>query len=238
MRCKATLSYNGADFYGSQSQKVQKPTINKTIEEALAKLNISSKIVASGRTDRGVHALNQVCHFELPHFWNNLDKLKNRLNIILPPSILIKKLEPISDDFHARYSAKRRVYRYIFKKTPPSPFEEKFITYVKDLQYKKIKNNISLFIGEHNFANFLKNGSGEKSTIREIFRAFAYEHKGYFVLYFEANGFLRSQIRLMTQALLTLEKDEIIDMLELKSKKKLSLAPPNGLYLHKIKYNI
>ncbi|MDX9814531.1 MAG: tRNA pseudouridine(38-40) synthase TruA [Sulfurimonadaceae bacterium] len=237
MKCKATISYDGADFYGSQSQLDGVKTINQTIQNTLKKFNIDSKIVASGRTDRGVHAQNQVIDFNLPEFWQDLPKLKELLNRSLYPSIMVKKLEFADESFHARYSTKARVYRYIIKTTPPTPFEARYVAYIKDANFEAIKRNISAFIGVWDFSNFFKKGSDTKTTTREVYRAFAYRYKGYIVLNFEANGFLRSQVRLMSAALTKLDKTQMVQMLELKKSYKLQPAPPEGLYLAKIKYN-
>ncbi|EQB40537.1 pseudouridylate synthase [Sulfurimonas hongkongensis] len=236
MRCAITLSYNGTHFLGSQVQKSSTNTIVGTLEAALLKLGIDSKIVASGRTDKGVHASAQVCHLDLPQFWNDLEKLKRVLNSMLPPSILIKSVKKVDDSFHARYSAKKRVYRYMIKVAKRNPFEDDFVTFVDSLDFKKIEKNIKLYKGRHNFANFMKVGSDTKSSIREVYKAFAYRHKGFIVLHFEANGYLRSQIRFMVAGLLNLDKNEIKESLACKKKYKLKPAPSNGLYLAKVKY--
>lgn len=236
MKCAITISYNGAEFFGLQSQKNGEITVIGTIEKALKKIKIDSKIVASGRTDRGVHATAQVCHIDLPPYWDDLEKLKYTLNKILPQSIHIKKVEQKDDSFHARYSAKRRVYRYIIKEGTTNPFQEKFISFLESVDFKKIEQNIKLFLGEHDFRYFMKSGSDVKSTIRTIFKAFAYRYKGYIILNFEANGFLRTQIRLMVAALLSLNDTQIIELLQCRKKYKLKPADGNGLYLAKVKY--
>lgn len=236
MRCAITLSYNGAEFFGLQSQKNGEVTVVGTLEAALKKIKIDSKIVASGRTDRGVHATAQVCHIDLPPYWSDLEKLKITLNKILPSSIRIKEVEQKDDNFHARYSAKRRVYRYIIKEAQSNPFEEKFISFMQDVNFKEVEQNIKLFLGEHDFRYFMKNGSDVKSTVRTIYKAFAYKYKGYIVLNFEANGFLRTQIRLMVAALLDLDKESIKELLECKKKHKLKPSSGSGLYLAKVKY--
>jgi tRNA pseudouridine38-40 synthase len=104
------------------------------------------------------------------------------------------------------------------------------------LDFIKIEENIKLYEGRHDFANFMKLGSDAKSSIREVYKAFAYRHKDFIVLHFEANGYLRSQIRLMVAALLKLQRDEITESLSCKKKYKLKPAPSNGLYLAKVKY--
>jgi len=236
MRVKLTISYNGTTYLGSQTQKTSTNTINGQIELLLKKLNIDTKLIASGRTDKGVHATGQVIHFDLPTFWTNLNKLKRIINDGLPPSIYVKSIIEVKDDFHARYGAKKRVYRYIIKEENSNPFEDNTISFYKDINYEILKKNIKLFEGEFDFKYFMKTGSEVSYTTREVYKAFAYKHKDFIILYFEANGFLRSQIRLMVGALLSLNETQIKEQLELKTKYKIKPAKGNGLYLAKIKY--
>jgi len=236
MRVKLTVAYNGTHYLGSQTQKSSSNTILGTIEKVLFALGIKDKLIASGRTDKGVHATGQVCHIDLPLFWDDLVKLKRVLNEMLPSSIKIKNIIKIKDDFHARYGAKKRVYRYIIKKESSNPFLDDFITFDKDIEFTIVKENIKLFIGEHDFTHFMKTGSDTKSAIRIIYKAFAYNYKDYIVLNFEANGFLRSQIRLMVGALLKFDSKQITQQLNLSEKYPLKPAKSNGLYLAKIKY--
>ena len=236
MRCALTIAYNGSSFLGSQAQKSSPNTIIGNLERVFLALGVNSKIVASGRTDKGVHATGQVCHIDLPKFWSDLNKLKKVLNTMLPPSIKVYKIKQVDAEFHARYSAKKRVYRYIIKNKQSNPFEDDFITFVEDFDFEKVAQNIKLFIGEHDFENFMKSGSDTKSSIRIIYNASAYKYKDYIVLTFEANGFLRTQIRLMVGALLSLDKQQIKEKLECKYNHKVKPAPSNGLYLARIKY--
>jgi len=236
MRCALVIAYNGTNFLGSQTQKSSKNTILGELEHVLRQLNIDSKAVASGRTDRGVHASGQVCHIDLPEFWNDLQKLKKVLNEMLPPSILVKSIKAVGDDFHARYSAKRRVYRYIIKESSKEPFIDSFVTLLESVDFSKLSKNIKLFEGDHDFKFFMKSGSDVKSTKRTIYKAFAYRHKGYIILNFEANGFLRSQIRMMVGSLLALDADKIKEQLLCQKNYKIKPAKSNGLYLAKIKY--
>ncbi len=236
MRAKLTIAYNGTTYLGSQTQKSSPNTILGNIEQVLSALGIKEKLIASGRTDKGVHATGQVCHIDLPPFWNDLKDLQRVLNRMLPPSIKIKNITKVKDDFHARYSAKKRVYRYIIKKEKTNPFLDDIITFDNSVNFENIKKNIQLFVGEYDFTNFMKTGSDTKSAIRVIYRAFAYRYDGYIILNFEANGFLRSQIRLMVGALLKLESNQIVEQLNLEKKHKIKPAKSNGLYLAKIKY--
>ncbi len=236
MRCAITLAYNGTSYLGSQTQTESKNTVLGNFEHVLSQLSINSKVIASGRTDKGVHATGQLCHVDLPPFWSDLQKLQRVLNQMLPNTIEVKNIRAVSDDFHARYGAKRRVYRYILKEAHSNPFENDFITFVQSVDFAKLQQNIKLFKGEHDFKFFMKTGSDVKSTSRVIYRAFAYKYKGYIVLNFEANGFLRSQIRLMVGALLKLGAKEIEEQLTCEKNYKIKPAASNGLYLSKIKY--
>jgi len=236
MRCTMTMSYNGRTFLGSQIQKDTSNTIFGQFEKALKQLGINFRVVASGRTDKGVHATGQVCHVDLPPFWSDIKKLKEVLNRMLPRTIKIKDIQIVNNNFHARYDAKRRIYRYIIKKSDSNPFEEDFITFDKNIEFLKIKENIKLFIGDHNFQYFMKTGSDINSTIRTIYKAFAYKHNGYIILNFEANGFLRTQIRFMVGSLLELEGYQIEEQLQMIKQYKIKPAPSNGLYLAKVKY--
>ncbi|MEN8302635.1 MAG: tRNA pseudouridine(38-40) synthase TruA [Campylobacterota bacterium] len=236
MRVAITLSYDGTSYLGSQIQKETNNTIFGQVQKVLSQLGIDAKAVASGRTDKGVHATGQVFHVDLPPFWSNTQKLKKVLNEMLPSSTAVKHIKSVDDDFHARYSAKKRTYRYIIKESDSNPFESNYITFLNSVNFKQLESSIKLFIGEHNFEQFMKTGSDVKTTIRVIYKAFAYQHNGYTVLNFEGNGYLRSQIRLMVGALLQLSETEIKEQLECSKKHKIKPAPSNGLYLAKIKY--
>ncbi|MDQ7068631.1 MAG: hypothetical protein Q9M40_12010 [Sulfurimonas sp.] len=124
MRAKITLSYNGTHFLGLQIQKETSNTIMGEMQRVLQCLGIDSKIVASGRTDKAVHALGQVCHIDLPPFWDDVVKLKRVFNEKLPKSIHIKNISLVHESFHARYSAKVRTYRYIIKKVRVIPLRQ------------------------------------------------------------------------------------------------------------------
>lgn len=242
MNIKANISYDGSQFFGSQIQK-DKVSVNLTIELALKSLNIDSKVIASGRTDRGVHAISQVINFQIPHFWSDLDRLLNSLNRILNPAIKIRTLKRVDESFHSRYSAKSRVYRYIFSTKELNPFEVNFVTFLnRDIDFSILSEAIREFKGVHNFEFFSKKSKNIDSYIREIYRVKAYKlKKSYYVLYFEANGFLRSQIRMMVQFLIDISDgkftiENLKEQLEGKVIYSRALASPNGLYLAKIKY--
>jgi tRNA pseudouridine38-40 synthase len=239
MRIKLTLSYNGSRFQGSQSQTKTGNTVMGSLQDVLKRLGIDSKPVASGRTDAGVHAFAQVVHLDLPPHWTSLTKLRRALEHQLPASIRVRRIETASDDFHARFSAKRRVYRYIMSDKAPNPFEADFVTFTPPLDPQRINAAMRLFEGEHDFDYFKKTGSDVKHHVRTVYRAFAYRHRGYTVLYFEANGYLRSQIRMMADAVLKVNAgkmslQQLHEQIDAKVRHSTDLAPAAGLYLSKI----
>lgn len=240
MRVKAVISYDGSQYQGFQKQKSTKMTISTAIEEALASLQIDSPIVGSGRTDAGVHATGQVIHFDLPDFWNDLEKLKLNLNRKLT-DISFKHISPAANDFHARFSAKKRLYRYVFKTQKPSVFEQKYISYYQEFNPVLLTQALKTFEGRHDFNFFHKTGTVTHTTIREIYRTDYVERNGYHFIYFQANGFLRSQVRMMVDAAMSYAKNEMTttelqEQLTCQKKHTTKLAPSEGLYLAKILY--
>ncbi|SFV63098.1 tRNA pseudouridine synthase A [hydrothermal vent metagenome] len=240
MRLKAILSYDGSSFFGFQKQKSTQNTIATAIEQALSSLNIDSSIVGSGRTDAGVHATGQVIHFDVPNYWHDKDRLQMELNRKLK-KIHIKHISIVDDDFHARFWAKRRIYRYIFKTSGVSVFEEDYISHYNSFDIDILQNGLKLFEGEHDFKYFHKTGSPIHSTIRNIYRAYYRAYRDYHIIYFEANGFLRSQVRMMVDASMScadgrVSLDLLQEQIDGKYRHTTSLAPPSGLYLARIVY--
>lgn len=244
MRVKATIEYDGSKFYGFQVQREGDknilPTVISRIEALLKALHIHSKVEGSGRTDRGVHATGQVIAFDLPEYWSDLGKLINILNDKLE-YIRFKTLKPCDEAFSPRYHAKSRVYRYIVSPENSRPFLLDYVAFTPALDCEKIQEGIRLFEGEHDFVMFRKSGSEEKTTVRTIYKARFYRYRNIYVFYFEGNAFLRSQIRMMVDALLKLSSG-MISASQLKSqidnevKWTSTLAPAAGLYLAKVKY--
>ncbi len=242
MRVKAVIAYDGSAFYGFQSQTATPKTIAGALTRAAKRLGIESPIVGSGRTDRGVHATGQVIHFDLPPHWReDLSKLRTMFNRLLRPHIHIKHITPVSESFHARYDASRRIYRYVLKRAEPTPFEYPYCLHIPDLAIDSLQKALRLFEGRHDFALFHKKGSDPKSTVRTIYRTDIVAFRNYTILYLEADGFLRSQVRMIVAAsLMAMRKemglDDIADQLAGKGTVTTRLAPPQGLYLARVIY--
>lgn len=240
MNAKFQISYDGTAYQGSQTQP-NGLGVEDFLQIAFKQLNINTKIILSGRTDKEVHASGQVFNAIIPDFWKDLKKLKEILNKHLPINIRINKISKVCDDFHARYSAKKRVYRYIITTKQLNAFNAKYITYVKNIDEEKISEAIKLFEGIHDFEYFHKKGSGNKTTIRKVFSTSFYKYKDIYVFKFCANGYLRSQIRLMVGFLLKINEGKLTkkDLLsQLKKEKYIFKTPASayGLYLAKVYY--
>ncbi|QKF68381.1 tRNA pseudouridine(38-40) synthase [Arcobacter venerupis] len=240
MNLKFVISYDGSCYQGSQKQP-NGLTIEDKLLKAFKKINIETNIVLSGRTDKEVHATGQVFNCIVPDFWSDFSKLKEVLNRNLPTSIKILKVSKVKDDFHSRFHAKKRDYRYIITTKATTPFNDKFITYVPFVDEELLKKAIKEFIGVFDFKYFHKTGSDKDITVREIYNTIFYKYKDIYVFKFTANSYLRSQIRLMVGFLLAIN-DKKLTIEDLKKQLRLEKnifktpAKANGLYLAKIKY--
>jgi len=240
---KITLSYDGSKYSGFQIQKDNKKliTVAGHITKVLKKLNIDTKIIGSGRTDTGVHATAQVIQCEIPSFWSDLDKLKIKLNNMLNQSIYIKKIELANSKFHARFGAKKRLYRYVLYTGQYQPFFSSYALHVEHLDTHRLNNILKKFNGIHNFKYFKKSGSQTQTDIRKIYKAGAYKHKNFTIIYFLGNSFLRSQVRMMSAFALKIMEDKsdticLQEQLDVKKQHSTSVIPACGLYLSKIYY--
>ncbi len=243
MRYKVTVSYDGYDYYGWQKQENLK-SVQAEIEKYLSKIcNKEIEIVASGRTDRYVHALGQVFHFDTDLKMPEC-KWIYALNNFLPKGIRILKFEVVSEDFHARFSAKSKTYRYIYTKDILNPFQYKYKTAIKenpDLELMKIAS--IYLIGTHDFTSFCSNKINPlKSRIKTIYSIQIYEKDKDIILEFNGNGFLRYMVRMLSQILLEVGKKTLtpLDVKEMLEKKDKDIcrykAEGYGLYLVEIQY--
>lgn len=235
MKYMMVISYDGSKFHGFQRQKNQL-NIQSCLEKNLSEYFIENIIIkGAGRTDRGVHAYNQVIHFETNR---SIKKLKKYLNNNLE-NIKVKKIKKVSDNFHARYNVKEKIYLYKIALNG-----KKNGNYYLNINYKLninlMKKASKLFIGTHNFKNFVSgNRDNYESTINRIK---IYKRNNILYLKFIGIGFYRYMVRNLVGALLEVGKEkikleEINFMLNNPEiEKRLPTSSPNGLYLVKIKY--
>ena len=198
MRYKLTISYDGSDFYGFQRQRGL-ISVQQCLEEALStKLNAPVTTVCAGRTDAGVHALGQVVHFDsnqiLPADFGF------RLNPLLPESIAVLSCVQVPDTFHARFSAKKKTYRYdIYTSKIHAPLKRRYAHIcVYDLNVENMKKACACLAGEHDFRSFaLAESVRGKSTVRTIYDIHIEEGEGgkLLSLFVTGNGFLHNMVR-------------------------------------------
>ncbi|TLD96830.1 tRNA pseudouridine(38-40) synthase TruA [Helicobacter jaachi] len=237
---KAVIAYDGSAFSGFALQK-HRPSVLEALQKAFLKVGIESPIIGASRTDKGVHATAQVISFKACHLDSkNTQLLRDLLNTKLYPHIKLRSLCKIHDDFHPRFEALWRAYRFIFY-TNPSVFCSSYVSCEKIGNIKLLKSALKAFEGEHNFMYFKKNGSYTKSDIRTIFACKHYTYKGANIIYIRANGFLRAQVRLMVGAALCVSRGELElkalkEQLSLKAKHYTYPISPNGLYLCGVGY--
>lgn len=245
------IAYDGSKFCGFSHQKHTKGVLSVAnfFELTLQKIGIKAKIIGSGRTDKDVHATNQVINFHAK-LYMPLDKMKKLLNDRLYPFVLIKRIFIADSNFHARFSAKLRIYRYVFTQAELLPFYNNYIAKVRHGDISLLQTALNEFIGTHDFSLFKKNGSETKNYIRTIVKAHIFPAKIHniscFVAHIGANGFLRSQVRIMLKACFEFSLGRITlqnlvrqiqnDITLEKSLCVRELAPACGLYLHRIIY--
>ena len=240
---KIVIEYDGTNFVGWQQQE-NGQSIQSTLQEALFKLtgeNIS--IFGAGRTDAGVHAYGQVASFILNKKIET-DVIRDGLNQHLRPQpIAVQKAELVEDDFHARFSAKKRWYEYkIINRRPPLTIDVNRAWCVyKNLDIEKMKSESASFLGKHDLNAFRSAHCQSKNSIKTI-DSIAIKNKDEQIIFeVSAKSFLHSQVRIMIGTLVDIAKGNInktiLDIINSKQREIAGqTAPAHGLYLKKIEY--
>jgi len=243
MRFLIKFSYDGTNYNGFQAQKGLN-TIEKEMNNALTKVNNGKKtsITATGRTDKGVHALSQYGHADIDVNITE-KKLKRALNSNLPDDIHVIETKIVDDDFHARYNVKEKTYKYILNTKEYNPLERNYVfQYNYDLDIDSMKEAIKYFIGKHDFRAFVTDNKEKENCIREITKAEITKDKEKIIFTFTGDGFLRYQVRNMVGILIRvgenkLSPKDVDKILESKDRTKSGkTAPAEGLYLVDVKY--
>ena len=243
-RLQLIIAYDGTSFAGWQSQ-AQKNTIQDQIETALARVTGDvARLHGAGRTDAGVHALGQCAHADVATGLESA-ALQAALNASLPPQIRILRSQFVSEDFHARFSARGKVYRYRIVTTPVlSPFEINRAWHLKTAPDKEcLRQCAKVFLGQHDFAGFAANrGTPPHSTVRTLRKVEVRSTPRLTTIEFEGDGFLYKMVRLIVGAMVRcalgkIALSEIREQLAGKSGLKQRLvAPACGLTLVRVRY--
>ncbi|MBL4702807.1 MAG: tRNA pseudouridine(38-40) synthase TruA [Phycisphaeraceae bacterium] len=244
MKFAGIVEYDGSDFCGWQRQS-HAPSVQETVERAISLVaNHEVGIACAGRTDTGVHALGQVMHFET-NAQRDMRSWLLGINSNLPRSVVIRSISQMPDDFHARFSALSRTYRYIIsnEKVRPALLANRAAWERVTLDETRMQAAANTLVGKHDFTSFRALACQAKSPIREITRLTIHRQGSLVILDVTANGFLHHMVRNLAGVLMSIGKNENPPQWtkEVLTKKDRSLAgvtaPPQGLYFLSVQYD-
>jgi tRNA pseudouridine38-40 synthase len=243
-RIKCTVSYDGTAFNGYQVQPGQR-TVQGVLEKALTKVHKGKdvKVISSGRTDAGVHAIGQVFHFDTD-FLILEEKWPVVLNSILPDEVVITSAKYVEDDFHARYSVKQKEYRYKVRLGKRRcPFARDFsLHYPYPLNIEAIQIASHYLVGKHDFTSFCSTKTEKENKIRTIHSIKVEQEDNELTFSFTGNGFLYNMVRIIVGTLLEVgsgrKKPEDMPVILKKMDRKAAgkTAAAHGLYLWAVQY--
>lgn len=238
------IEYDGTDFYGWQQQQHGLRTIQAELQQALSQVaNEPIRVVCAGRTDKGVHAHGQIVHFD-----TNVNRPLHAWilgsNSILTSDIVVKWSKEVSVDFHARFTATKRTYRYIIANTatPAAIMRHYQAWHIKSLDEQKMLQAAQYLVGEHDFSSFRGANCQAKIPIREIFEINVQRQDHLIIVDITANAFLHHMVRNIVGVLIAIGEGRrppawMHDVLKVCDRKKGGVtAKPNGLYLMKVLY--
>ncbi len=240
---KIVIEYDGTNFVGWQQQE-NGQSIQSALQEALVKLSNEKVIIfGAGRTDAGVHAYGQVASFNLNKKIKT-DVIRDGLNQHLRPHpIAVQNAEIVDDNFHARFSAKKRWYEYkIINRRPPLTIDlNRAWCVYKNLDIEKMKSESLSFLGKHDLNAFRSAHCQSKNSMKTIDSVSIKNIDEQIIIEISAKSFLHSQVRIMIGTLVDIAKGNInktvLDIINSKQRDIAGqTAPANGLYLKKVEY--
>lgn len=248
MRYLITFSYDGTRYKGFQKQtKGKARTIQTEIENVLFKINSNREvsISATGRTDAGVHAINQKAHFDLDKEID-INKIKDSMNQMLTDDIYVKKVEVVDDDFHARYNVKAKEYIYKINMGEYNPIERNYVyQYNKRLNIADMERALKYLEGEHNFKSLTKASTDITDYTRTIIQTSLIRNVkniNEITISVVGTGFLRYMVRNIVGLLIEIgegkrKSEDVYEILKEESREASGpTAPACGLYLKDIYY--
>jgi len=240
---KLTLEYDGTNYHGWQVQP-NLPTIQKALESTIKRVaQHEAHVTAAGRTDAGVHAMGQVAHFASTARLTAEEWLR-ALNGLLPTDIAVLSVEEVPETFHARFSAKSKLYRYrIFARPHRSALSRsKILHYPYPLDLDAMEVACRPLIGQHDFTSFQGSPTDNENPVCTITKLTVYRFGDEVIFEVEANRFLKQMVRNIVGTLLEvgrgkLQAGEVAGILAAKDRTKAGpTAPAHGLYLVKVDY--
>ncbi len=243
MKLAFGIEYDGSNYHGWQSQD-DVATVQGVLEKAISQIaDQPVRVYCAGRTDTGVHGLGQVVHIETDVIRKDSAWLFG-VNANLPNDISVKWIKQVQEDFHARFSATRRVYQYyILNRQARSAFLSKKVVWERrPLSLEKMKQAASFLIGTHDFSAYRSQACQAHSPIRTIYRLELRKQGPIITLEIEANAFLHHMVRNISGVLMEVGMERAKpewarDVLECRDRRLGGVtAPPDGLYLVKVFY--
>ena len=241
---KLVIGFQGTRYEGWQSQR-KNNTLQELFEKILHRiLKEKVSLLSSSRTDSGVHALGLAAHFKTKNPLPD-EKIKEALNFYLPRDVVVFSAKTMANDFHARYHAKSKLYRYQIWNQPTRPlFEDPFVLWVPhSLDAGLMKKAAKSLLGKHDFSAFQnKAGDEAKNPVRELKRISVKKEKSLLLIEIEANGFLRHMVRIIVGTLMEVGRKKLVPQKLaqiLKSKDRRQAGPtakPHGLCLVRVDY--
>ena len=240
---KLTIEYDGKDFNGWQKQP-NKLNIQGEIERAIESITGEKvELIASGRTDAGVHAMGQVANFKTSSNIS-IEKIPIAINSQVKNSIRIQNAEEVDEKFHSRYNCKKKTYRYVIDNSKYGSAIYRNISYhiPMKLNVDEMKKAIKYFEGEHDFKAFKSSGTSSKSSVRTIYNANIVTEGTSIGIDLTGNGFLYNMVRIIVGTLVDvglgkIKADDIPEIIESKDRTKAGKTlPPQGLMLLSVEY--
>jgi len=244
-RYKMILSYDGTNYHGWQNQK-NSLSIQAVLEEKLSiLLKDKVTIIGASRTDKGVHALEQVAHFSYKEIIDP-SKLHYSMNCILPKDIRILLLEEALENFHARFDAKSKTYRYFMTTKMPNVFERFYVYHIRRrIDPELMQKALGYFLGTHNFLTFANDstkGTALTKPVKNVMDISLKEKNNLLVFEITADGFLYKMVRNIVGTLIgvgakKISPEEIVEIIKKKDRNIIpSPALASGLFLIKVQY--
>lgn len=240
---KVKIEYDGKNFNGWQKQP-DKLNIQGEIERAIFEITGEKvDLIASGRTDAGVHSLGQTANFKME---NNMpiEKIPLAINSKLKKTIRVKTAEEVDERFHSRYNCKGKKYRYVINNAPieSALYKDLELHISQKLDLNKMREAIKYFVGKHDFSAFKSSGTSSKNSVREIYKAEIIEDGDRIKIELTGSGFLYNMVRIISGTLVEvgigkIEPKQIPEIIQSKDRGMAGRTlPPQGLYLVEVYY--
>jgi len=242
---KLIIEYDGTNYHGWQRQAAE-PTVQAEIEQALSAMTRSDiTLIGAGRTDAGVHALGQAAHFRCETRLDPEAILKG-LNSLLPPDIVICDCRLVAENFHARFDAQSKIYRYrILNRAARAAVGRSYSWFIhRPLDVRAMQQAAHFIVGRHDFKAFESSGSPRAHTVRHVLAAewIEAQEQGLLTFQIEADGFLRCMVRnivgtLVATGLGKIPPAEVATILASRDRRRAAAtAPPQGLFMVTVNY--